>query len=263
MRKNLGTLVAVMAICSAVVAGRARSAQPTQAPPADSFEAASIRPVPSDAAIPIDFRFFQERFVATNLTLDQLIQLAYGVEAREVVGGPEWVRVERFNVTATAGQSVDRDRMKLMLQSLLAERFQLQISRETQTGTVYTLTARNVRNLNPPAKPDGRSLVAMVREDSKGFLSYHYDGHNATMAALAQSLSQQLRAPVVDQTNLTGNYDFRINWTYDAAFYGLEPDPNIPTIFTALENQVGLKLVAAKGPVPIYVIKRASKPSPN
>lgn len=254
MKKTVVALAATLVIGSGVVA---------QLPSADVFEAASIRPVPERSGLPIDFRFFQERFVGTNLTLDQLIQLAYGIESRELVGGPDWVRVDRFNVTATAGQSVDRERMKRMLQSLLAERFQLQLTRETQTGTVYALVARNARNLNPPAKPSERSLVSTVREDSNGFLSYHYDGHNATMAALAQSLSGQLRAPVVDQTNLTGQYDFRINWTYGSAFYGLEPDPNIPTIFTALEEQVGLRLVPGNGPVPVYVIERATHPSPN
>lgn len=262
MKKKVVAVVAVLAIGSGVVARRAQS-QSTQVASSESFEAASIRRVPADAGVPIDFRFFQERFVATNVTLDQLIQLAYGIESREVVGGPDWVRVDRFNVTATAGQSVDRERMKRRLQSLLAERFQLQLTRDTQTGTVYTLTARNVHDLKPPAKPDERSLVLTVREDSNGFLSYHYDGHNATMAALARTLSQQLRAPVVDQTNLSGQYDFRINWTYDSAFYGLEPAPNIPTIFTALEEQVGLKLVAGKGPIPVYVIERAAQPSPN
>jgi uncharacterized protein (TIGR03435 family) len=254
MTSKVLAVVAVLAIGSGVVA---------QVPSLDSFEAASIAPVPERSGVPIDFRFFQERFVATNVTLDQLIQLAYGIESREVVGGPDWVRVDRFNVTATAGQSADRDRMRLMLQSLLAERFKLQLARDTQTGTVYTLTARSVHDLKPPAKPSDPSLVSTVREDSKGFLSYHYDGHNATMAALAQTLSQRLQAPVVDETRLTGHYDFRINWTYDSAFYGLEPDPNIPTIFTALENQVGLKLVAGKGPVSVYVIKRVTKPSPN
>jgi uncharacterized protein (TIGR03435 family) len=262
MKNKVVTCVALLALGLGAEAGRAQS-QPGQTPSTHTFEAASIRVVPDGARVPIDVRFLQGRFVATNVTLEQLIQQAYGIESREVIGGPEWVRADRFNVTATAGESVDRDRMTLMLQSLLAERFQLQVTRDTQTGTVYTLTTRTVHDLRPPAKPSERSLVSLVREDSNGFLSYHYDGHNATMAALAQSLSQQLRAPVVDQTNLTGHYDFRINWTYDAAFYGMEPDPNIPTIFTALENQVGLKLVAGKGPIPVYVITRATKPSPN
>jgi uncharacterized protein (TIGR03435 family) len=229
----------------------------------DTFEAASIVPTPLDRGFPIDFKFLPSRFVATALTLGQLIEQAYELEARELIGGPAWVRDDRFNVTATAGENVDGARMKRMLQSLLADRFQLQLRREERTGTVYTMTAPTIRNLRAPADPTGRPIVLHVREDGNGFLSYHYDGHNATMAALAQVLSQQLRAPVVDATKLTGAYDFRINWTYDTAFGGLEPDPQIPTIFTALENQIGLKLVAGSGPVPVHVITRASRPTPN
>ena len=162
--------------------------------------------------MPIDFRFLQGRFVATNLTLGQLIEQAYGIQSRELIGGPNWVRADRFNVTATAGGELPRDRLKMMLQSLLADRFQLQIARETQTGTVYTLTPRNIHDLKPPANPNERSLISLVREDRNGFLSYHYDGHNATMASLAHVLSQELHAPVIDQTNLNGNFDFRINF---------------------------------------------------
>jgi uncharacterized protein (TIGR03435 family) len=233
----------------------------THAQPPDTFDAASIRP--GDGAFGIDFRFLPGRFVASALTLGQLIEKAYDLEFREVIGGPVWLREDRFDVTATAGENVDVARMKRMLQSLLADRFQLQLSREVRTGTVYSLTARNVRDLKAPADPTARPIVFTVREDRNGFLSYRYDGRNATMAALAQSLSEQLRAPVTDATNLAGNYDFSIKWAFDSAFSGLEPDPDVPTIFTALESQVGLKLVAGSGPVPVYVVTRATKPTPN
>ena len=150
-----------------------------------------------------------------------------------------------------------------MLQSLLADRFQLQIAREERTGTVYRLTARDVHGLNRPAKPDERPVVTQPRNDQNGFLSYEYVGHNATMAQLALQLAGQLRAPVIDETKLTNSYDFRVRWTYDNAFGGLQPDPNIPTIFTALERDLGLKLAADKGSVPVYVIRRVAKPSAN
>jgi len=228
-----------------------------------SFEAASIK-APDPAGIgAIDLRFFPTRFVATTVTLSQLIEQAYGIEAREILGGPDWVRADRFDVTATSGDEVSVERMRLMLRALLAERFLLQLEREERTGTIYRLTARNVRGLNPPARPDERSLVSTMRNDSNGFLSYDYVGRNATVGALALRLSQQLRAPVIDETNLTGNYDFRISFAYDEPFGGLQPDPNVPTIFTALENQVGLKLVADKGAIPVHVIRRVSKPSAN
>jgi uncharacterized protein (TIGR03435 family) len=262
----LQTIIAVitaLALTSAgTLAGSAQS-QSAATPASPSFEAASIKALAFDSREPIDFRFFPNRVVATNVTLGQLIEQAYGIESRELTGGPGWLRTDHFNVMATAGESVDRERMKLMLQALLADRFQLQIARETTAGTVYTLTARNVHDLKPPANPSDRSRVSTVREDRSGFLSYHYDGHNADMAALAQVLSEQLRAPVVDQTNVIGNYDFRINFAYDSAFGGLEPDPNVPTILTAIETQIGLKLAAGKGPVPVYAIIRATKPSPN
>ena len=228
-----------------------------------TFEAASIKAPDPNGIGAIDIRFYPNRFVATTVTLTQLIEYAYGIELREIAGGPDWVRVERFDVTATAGRDVERRQLTLMMQSLLADRFQLQIAREQRQGTIYRLTAPRVRGLNPPAKPDERPVVTMPRNDRNGFLSYEHVGHNATMAQLALELAGQLGAPVVDETKLTGNYDFRVSWTLDHAAGGLQPDPNIPTIFTALERDLGLKLVADRGPVPVYIIRRVSKPSAN
>ncbi len=225
-----------------------------------SFEAASIRQNGRGA---IDSRFLPTRFVATNVTLGQLIEQAYNIQPRELIGGPEWVRVDRFDVTATSGSEVSPDQMRLMLRSLLADRFQLQIERETRTGTVYRLIARNVHDLKPPAKPDGRSLVATMRNDGNGVLSYEYVGYNASMAQLAVTLGGHLRAPVADETKVTGNYDFRISWAYDEPIGGIPPDPNMPTIVTAIERDLGLKLEADKGPIPVHVIRSVSSPSPN
>lgn len=258
MSREFTTIAAI--VIAAAVSGRAQQPAPGTAPQ-PSFEAASIRSNPGIGAI--DFRFFPNRFVATTFTLGQLIEQAYNIQPRELIGGPDWVRVERFDVTATSGTEVGQDEMRLMLRSLLADRFQLQIERETRTGTVYRLTARNVRNVNPPAKPDERPVVTQPRNDKNGFLSYEYVGHNATMEQLAVTLAGQLRAPVIDETGLKGNYDFRVSWVFDTPFGGFQPDPNIPTIFTALERDLGLKLEAGKGPIPVHVIRRVSKPTAN
>lgn len=227
------------------------------------FEAVSIKSPDPKGIGAIDLRFFPNRFVATTVTASQLIEQAYRIEPREIVGGPDWVRVERFDVTATTGAAVSQDEMRLMLRSLLADRFQLQLEREERTGTVYRLTAREVRNLNAPAKPDGRPVVATIRNDANGFLSYEYQGRNATMAQLTVTLAANVRAPVIDETKLTGNYDFRIPYAPNEGQGALQPDPNIPTLFTALESQLGLKLVADRGPVPVHVIRRIAKPSAN
>jgi uncharacterized protein (TIGR03435 family) len=241
-----GLLTIAVVICSVAPAPAQQPPAGAAAPP--SFEAASIRSSPGGF---IDFRFLPIRFVATNLTLGQLVEQAY------------WVRVERFDVTATSGSEVSQDQMRLMLRSLLADRFQLQIERETRTGTVFSLIARNVHDLKPPAKSDERPRVATMRNDGNGVLSYEYVGYNATMAQLAVTLGGHLRAPVTDETKIIGSYDFRIRWAYDEPVGGIPPDPNMPTIFTALERDLGLKLEAGTGPIPVHVIRRAARPSPN
>jgi len=241
----------------------AMAAQLPSPAPKPVFEAASIRLSPPGTPRGIDYRFYDDRFVGTALMLTQLIEQAYGLASRELTGGPDWIRGERFDVMATAGSAVPRDRMRLMLQSLLADRFQLELSRESREGTVYTLTAPNPRNLKAPADPKGVPRIALMRDDGNGYLKYRNEGRNAPMALLVERLAEQVRAPVTDATNITGSYDFVVQYAYDTAFGGLEPDPNVPTIFTALENELGLKLVAGKGPVTMYVVKRASRPSEN
>jgi uncharacterized protein (TIGR03435 family) len=228
-----------------------------------TFDAASVTAVPSAAPVPIVLQFQPGGFRATNVTLVQLIERAYAIEAREVVGGPGWVRVDGFNVIATAGRPVEQDRARLMLQELLADRFKLQIARETTTGTTYTLLAAKVHDLKPPVAPDARPRIAIIRVDGNGYLSYRYEGQNATMTLLAQTLSASLRAPVADETMIGGSHDFTISFAYDAPFGGLAPDPNVPTIFTAVNEQLGLRLVAGKGPIPVYAIKQAARPTAN
>jgi uncharacterized protein (TIGR03435 family) len=80
---------------------------------------------------------------------------------------------------------------------------------------------------------------------------------------LAVTLGEHVRAPVSDETKVSGNYDFRISWTYDEPVGGIPPDPNFPTIFTALERDLGLKLEPGSGSIPVHVIRRVSRPSPN
>lgn len=259
MSRAVLAAVATLAVLPGALAGQA----PPLVPAKPSFEAASIKSPDPNGVGAIDLRFFPNRFVATTVTLFQLIQQAYSLEFREIEGGPDWVRAERFDVTATSGSDVSRDQMKLMLQSLLADRFQLQLERETKTGTVYRLTTRGVRGLNPPAKPEANPLVSTIRRDGNGFLSYQYAGRNAAISDLATTLAQHVRAPVVDETKIPGRYDFSISWSYEEPLGGLQPDPDVPTIFTALENDLGLKLVADRGPVSVHVIRRAAKPSAN
>lgn len=226
-----------------------------------TFDVASVVPAQGGG---IDFRFDPNRVVATNVTLTQLIEQAYGLRFQEIVGGPDWIRTERYNVIATAGEArVDRARLQAMLRTLLEDRFQLRLAPETQTGTVYTLTTRNVKGLRPPAQADARPLVSVSFDRSRGVISYSYDGRNATMAMLAETLAGHVRAPVTDKTGINGSYDFSVRWAPDGQAQGLDPDPDVPQIFTALDLELGLKLESGRGPVPVHVVKRAEKPSAN
>lgn len=261
MRPLLIAFAAGLMAGSAGGVGRAQE-PPREAVPLPAFERVSIEPSTRGQ---IGVRFLPDGFVATTLTLSDLIEQAYGLKPGEaVVGGPDWVRFELFNVTATARRQVSRDRMELMLQSLLADRFQLQLERGTQTGTVYRLTALNARNLNSPDGPNERVVVTTDLEDEFGpnALIYRYDFRNATMGQLALTLSRYVRAPVVDGTNLPGRFDFRLRFRRDDDF-GHSVDANVPTLWAALRKQLGLALVADKGPIPVYLIRRASRPFTN
>lgn len=120
-----------------------------------------------------------------------------------------------------------------------------------------------MKNLRPPAKPDERPIVLLIREDANGLLYYRYEGHNAPISALVRQLASQLRAPVTDDTRLSGAYDFSLSYSLDTPFGGLQPDPNVPSIFTALDRELGLKLTAGTGVVPVWAIQRAVKPRPD
>lgn len=229
-----------------------------------AFEAASVTPASPDLPNGIDYKFLPTRFVGSALTLRQLIEQAYGLEARELRGGPEWIRSDRFDVMATAGQEVPPERLRQMLQVLLAERFQLQLEGVSAQGTVYRLIAEKPHDLKPPMRPDAPTWVGFGYEILDDATRRNWlEGRNASMAALARGLAQGLAAPVTDATNLSGNYDFRIQFSYDTAFFGQNPDPNSPSLVRAVTTQLGLKVVAEKGTVTLYEVRRAMKPTPN
>ena len=238
-----------------------------QAPANPQFDAASIKVADSRLNGGIaDAKFFPERFVATNVTLQQLIMEAYELEGPEIVGGPDWVhgaRATLFDVTAVAGANVGVGTMRTMLQALLADRFQLQLEREVRTGTVYTLTAGKTKGLQSSRDPAERPVVLLIPDDRGGTYRLHYEGHNATMDTLALMLAGLLKAPVSNKTELKGGFDFRVTFAAPQAPVGIPPDANAPVIFTALETELGLKLVAERGPISQMVIRQASPPSAN
>lgn len=227
-----------------------------QAPQALSFEAASIKPTQFPPGSPSGIRTFPEgRIVGQNVTLRRCIRGAYDVPETLVVGGPKWADEDRYDIEATAGRPAGNGDLNIMIQSLLADRFKLVIHRERREVSGYALVlAKGVIKAEPSAN-DARE----VDRASRGSL----ESEASTMANLARKLSDALRTPVVDFTGLDGKFNFKLSWNPDDTQPAPARDASAPSIFTALQEQLGLKLESRKVPVEVIVIDSASKPTGN
>ncbi len=239
------------------------------------FDVATIKPNAEK-----DNRFMLRRpqngtFTATGVTLKMLIMSAYDVQAFQVSGGPSWIGAERWDIQAKAEGSerlMPRDQFDSMLRSLLEDRFQLKVRRESKEMPVYELeVAKSGPKLAPHTggdpKPEERMRI--------GFGSLRFQ--NAGPPNLAYQLSVQLGRPVIDKTGITSQYDFQLEWAPEPGqggpeSIGLPPDPSLkfppadsnrPSIFTAIQEQLGLRLDSEKGPVDMIVIDSVSKPTEN
>jgi uncharacterized protein (TIGR03435 family) len=238
------------------------------------FEAASIKPsAPAPMGTTrIGIQMLPGgRISMTGVTVKILIQRAYGVRDFQIVGGPGWLGSERYDITAKPEGAATSDQVKLMTQALLADRFQLKFHRETKELPTYALV---VGKSGPKFH---ESEVVAGSDKPKGTRISMERGQvtllEAPVSALANQLGQILGRSVIDKTEMTGNYDFKLEWTPDegerrmvSASGGDGPAPSDaagPSIFTAVQDQLGLKLESTKGPVEILVIERAEKASEN
>lgn len=288
-----------------------------------SFEVASIKPSAPDTRGMMKMGTSPGgRYTASGITVKILIQQAYDLKDFQISGGPSWLTSERYDIVAKADMpNINRDQLKVLLQSLLAERFNLKVHRETKELPIYTLVVgKNGHKLHesevkpddapsaaPPPDAGSRTVIAVAAGGGgapvggdpvkilggggaagvsaslpKGAAVMRMGGGrlSATMApisTLVTMLSQQLGRPVLDKTGLTGKYDFTLEYTPDetqrsmgmgtgekpATESPLPSDPSGPSIFTALQDQLGLKLEAQKGPVEILVVDHIERASGN
>jgi len=239
------------------------------APDADpKFEVATIKPSRPDAQGKA-FRVMGRRFSTINTSVTDLIKFAYGVHPRQIVGGPEWMGADKFDITAQPdGEGQPNDKQwKTMVQKLLADRFQLTFHQDKKELSVYAITVAK-----------GGPKLTKSEGDPNGLPGLFFRGlgvlpaRNATMADFAGVMQAAvLDRPVVDHTGLTGRFDFTLTWTPDEfQFGGLGMKPpaasesaTAPDLFTAMQQQLGLKLEATKARAEILVIDRVEKPSEN
>jgi uncharacterized protein (TIGR03435 family) len=249
------------------------------------FTAASIRPDSPDNefSTELETELAGGRLHARKIVLRSFIEEAYEVRPFQLLGGPRWIETQGYDIEATAERAVSEKEMLLMMRTLLENRFRLKAHRETRALPVYNLAAANggvklpaAKSSacvqpnpagKPPAIPCGRAIQVTTPEGARMM------GTTVVMPELIRLLTTVLGRPVIDKTGVTRAFDFQLDFALDDVLAGLHPSHDYPlpatdpgkaaSILTAIQQQLGLKLEAAKGPVEVVVIDGVERPSGN
>jgi uncharacterized protein (TIGR03435 family) len=200
------------------------------------------------------------RYIATNVTLSQLVRDAYGVQEFQIANQPGWFDAERFDVEAIMAAGAKQEDAQLMLQALLADRFKLAFHREQRPAGVYALVVAKDGPKLTKADPSKCSNTT----SGCGFNASPTQivGTSVSMGQLAFRLSRSLGRFVTDDTGLDGRYDLKVEWPRDNPF--TEPGASASaSIFAALQDQLGLRLESRRAPVETLAIDRAERPTEN
>jgi uncharacterized protein (TIGR03435 family) len=291
-------LIATAAASVLAVAPVRGQRAPTSPPQAPSFEVASVKRNRSGEQRS-GFNMPGNRLVATNVDLHELIAWAYGDpgpppdlrQEFQLSGGPGWITTDRFDVEATTAgdlpDGVEKTRLKMrMLQTLLRDRFKLLVRHETREGPIYSLvranrdgrlgpqlrrsdvdcTAPAPPSSSPSSSPPSGQVPPCRIQVGIGFLSIG----TRSLPAMARLFSRAVGRPVIDRTALDGAFDLRLDFD-QSGLPGFERPPGVPspdlsdkpTLYTALQEQAGLKLEAGRGPIDVLVIESAEHPADN
>jgi uncharacterized protein (TIGR03435 family) len=241
---------------------------PAQGATSTTFDVATIKPVQPDAKAG---RYITmqgtNRFVAKDYTLKLLIAAAYSLSPKTISGGAGWVDTDHYDILALTpgGTRPTQPEQMAMLRALLTDRFKLNFHRQDREFSIYVL---EVAKGGPKLKEstaeasDPTQLISTVYPDHM-----HLPAKNATMGDFAALLQRALLdRPVVDKTGLTGRYDFDLDWAQDETQFGgqvpvASADAEEPPFFTAIEQQLGLRIDATRGMVPAFVIDGVERPT--
>jgi uncharacterized protein (TIGR03435 family) len=253
-------VVAVMA--AGAVALGAQSPEPT-------FDVVSIKR--NVGSFPVGPEARQgESFVATFASLETIIRFVYDLPSYRVVGGAEWVRRDRFDIEARAGRDASAAEITRMVLAMLKGRFQLVIRQEKREGPIYALVvARGDKQPGPNLRASTGDCAKPVSEEQRtpnGGASIQRTC--APMSVLVSILSNALQAPIEDKTGFIGAWDFQLSYTGErrrnVSAEAAARDPNdAPALFTAVQEQLGLRLESGRGPIDVQVIESAAQPTEN
>jgi uncharacterized protein (TIGR03435 family) len=243
---------------------------------AATFDVAVIRPNPGEDTMGSSHSHIWSaptdgHFKAQNVTALALIQWAFALSENRIDGGPAWMRAKKFDMDAKPDPAVDeqmraldssevRLRKQRMLQALLADRFALKTHEETRILQLYVLV---VAKGGPKFKASEKNGTSFNTNNSNGNVQMTVQGSDHTLRLLAEQLGRSLGRVVVDKTGLDGRFDLTLKFVSDDAG-STGPDAlSGPSVFTALQEQLGLKLEPEKGPVEMLVIDHIELPSEN
>jgi uncharacterized protein (TIGR03435 family) len=255
------------ATLAAVICALSERDSPAQSLPSGSseFEVATIKLTdPNFGGIVL--RLGGGRFAATGFTLKDLVAFAYAVDNSQIAGGPTWFAANRYDVRGKPVKAgpLNRDAARVMLRALLRDRFQLTFHLEKKMMPVYVLSAGTTGSkMKPRAAGDGGDGTRLTFQGARA------TGRNVSAKVLAEELQAMvLDRPVLDKTGLIGNFDFDLRWRPEPDQFGgtgatVAGDPNDADLFTAIREQLGLKLEVRKEEAEVIVVDRASKPSDN
>jgi uncharacterized protein (TIGR03435 family) len=205
-----------------------------------------------------------ERYDFRKVTMLDLIQAAWQVEPETVIGGPNWLEFDRFDVAGKAPAGTPPETVRLMLQSMLAERFHLAVHKDMRPLPAFALSKGNGKP-KMTASAGGTNSGCTFMSQRAGSTVMAWSCRNITMAAFApwvrETGSEYLKEPVVDETGLEGSWDFDIQWTRRSAL--LPAGAERTTVYDAISRQLGLNLTLQDAPAPVLVVDKVEKPSPN
>jgi uncharacterized protein (TIGR03435 family) len=276
------SLIAVGSMTSAALWARA------QGSPRLSFAVASVKVNKSGAGL-VRLSTLPGRFSAVNVTLRMLLRNAYNIPDSRMSGGPSWIGIDRFDVEARSDGAEPAAQVRAMLRSLLEDRFKLNARIETRDLPVYALiVARSDGKLGnqlrrsgdacvpptppagaPPPPPPPPGATPTVTQCPSILAPGAISGRQLTMGRLAETLSPWIDRTVIDRTGLEGNFDVDLQWMFDRSLSGgpgdfgrggPPPSSDLPSLFTAIQEQLGLKLASQRAAVEMLLIDRAEKP---
>ena len=233
----------------------ASPASGTTSTSAPAFEVASVRlgdqhpPLIMPGDQPVS-PFPTNRYYAHNLSLKLILALTFNIDQRNIEGGPSWIDATNYSIDAKVEgeQLLTHEQIEPLLQNLLAQRLGLRVHRETKLGSGFDLVVAKGGPKLEPAKGDRKTWFQI--------LPARIDGWGASTGTLATMISHVVGQPVIDKTGLTGTYDITLKY---APPNNPNPNSNLPDIFTAVQEQLGLKLEPAKVPVDYLVIDHVDR----